>query len=170
VNTHIQVESQQADRLLAKINERVDDIEPFLRALGEDSVERIKQRFDAGKGPDGAAWAPNSPVTLARYIQSRGTSSAKKKRKAPAPAKKPLVATGEMSRGIHYQVNGGALVVASPAPQAFMLQFGGQKEEFPHLWGDIPARPFFPVQANGRLYPGEEEEVVEALRLYLTQD
>lgn len=23
-----------------------------------------------------------------------------------------------------------------------MMQFGGTKAQFPHLWGDIPARPY----------------------------
>jgi hypothetical protein len=73
-----------------------------------------------------------------------------------------------MSRGIHYQVNGDALLVASPAPQAFMMQFGGTKAEFPHLWGDIPARPFFPVQPDGSLYQVEEDAIVDALTHYLT--
>jgi phage gpG-like protein len=26
-----------------------------------------------------------------------------------------------------------------------MMQFGGTKSQFPHLWGDIPARPFVGV-------------------------
>ena len=28
---------------------------------------------------------------------------------------------------------------------AAMQQFGGTKSQFPHLWGDIPARPFLGI-------------------------
>jgi phage gpG-like protein len=165
VSNYIQVTTGPVDQLLAQLRQRTGDLEPFARALGEDMVERIKVRFGTGKAPDGTPWKPNSPVTLARYIQSHG---GRRRQQATPPTKKPLIASGEMSRGIHYQVSEGSLVVASPAPQAFMQQFGGTKGEFPHLWGDIPARPFFPIQANGTLYPAEEEEIINALRHYLT--
>lgn len=166
MNQHIEINNGSVAQLLKQLGQRAGDMEPFLRALGEDVVERIKGRFGTGTGPDGAPWAPNSPVTLARYIQSHGRRSGK--RAPAAPAKRPLIASGEMSRGIHYQVNADALLVASPAPQAFMMQFGGTKAQFPHLWGDIPARPFFPVRADGSLYPDEEQEILDALTHYLT--
>jgi phage gpG-like protein len=69
---------------------------------------------------------------------------------------------------MHYEVGTDELLVASPAPQAFMMQFGGAKADFPHLWGDIPARPFFPVRRDGTLYPAEESDIVDSLRQYLT--
>ena len=166
MNQHIEINNGSVDQLLKQLGQRAGDMEPFLRALGEDMVERIKGRFGAGTAPDGVPLAPNSATTLARYIQSRGRRSG---RRAPAaPAKRPLIASGEMNRGIHYQVATDALLVASPAPQAFMMQFGGTKAQFPHLWGDIPARPFFPVRPDGSLYPDEEQDIIDALTYYLT--
>ncbi|OON62294.1 hypothetical protein B0920_02105 [Massilia sp. KIM] len=166
MTSQIEISNQATTELLDQLARRTGDMEPFLRALGEDMVERIKMRFGSGVGPDGVHWAANSPVTLARYIASRGRRSSK--RAAAAPAKKPLVASGEMARGMHYQVRGDALVVASNTPQAFMMQFGGRKAEFPHLWGDIPARPFFPIRPDGSLYAAEESDIVDSLRHYLT--
>ena len=166
MNSHIEINNQASSDLLQQLAERVGDMEPFLRALGEDMVERIKMRFGTSVGPDGTAWEANSPVTLAKYIQSRGRRSGK--RTGAAPAKKPLVASGEMGRGIHYQASGESLLVTSSTPQAFVMQFGGTKAEFPHLWGDIPARPFFPIRRDGMLYPAEESDIVDSLRQYLT--
>jgi phage gpG-like protein len=37
------------------------------------------------------------------------------------------------------------LLVGSNKEYAAMQQFGGTKAQFPHLWGDIPARPFMGV-------------------------
>lgn len=166
MSSYIEINNNAVGQLLQQIEQRAGDMEPFLRALGEDMVERIKERFGRSTGPGGIPWAPNSAVTLARYIQSRGKPSKKKPR--AQPAKRTLIASGEMSRGIHYQVSDEALLVASPAPQAFMMQFGGSKAEFPHLWGDIPARPFFPVQPDGSLYQVEADAIVDALTHYLT--
>jgi phage gpG-like protein len=168
VGKYIEVASGPVDQLLAQLVERVGDTEPFLRSLGEKMAERIKGRFETSQAPDGTPWRANSAATLARYIQSRGGKAPGAKRKGAAvPGKKPLIASGEMARGIHYQVGDDSLLVASPAPQAFMQHFGGTRAQFPHLWGDIPARPFFPIQPDGTLYPVEEEAIVDALRDYL---
>jgi phage gpG-like protein len=48
-----------------------------------------------------------------------------------------------------------------------MQQFGGTKAQFPNLWGDIPARPFLPITADGALYPAEESLIVDTLQRYL---
>lgn len=50
---------------------------------------------------------------------------------------------------------------------AAMQQFGGKKSEFPHLWGDIPARPFLPVDQAGNLSPTAEAKVVDIIQEYL---
>ena len=47
--------------------QRVSNMRPVLLEIGEDMAESAKQRFSSTTAPDGAAWAPNSAVTLARY-------------------------------------------------------------------------------------------------------
>ena len=44
---------------------------------------------------------------------------------------------------------------------AAMQQFGGIKSEFPHLWGDIPARPFLGVSES------DAEEILAIVHDYL---
>ncbi|MNT61306.1 hypothetical protein D3C72_1989410 [compost metagenome] len=42
-----------------------------------------------------------------------------------------------------------------------MMHFGGDKSEFPHLWGDIPSRPFLPMDAEGVIQPEAEAAILE---------
>lgn len=59
--------------------------------------------------------------------------------------------TGELMDSIHYQLDGDfAVEIGSAKDQAAMMQFGGTKEEFPHLWGDIPGREYLGFSAEDK--------------------
>jgi len=127
--------------------DRAKNLRPVLAEIGEDMAESTKRRFSTTKAPDGTPWAPNSATTIARYSdlfarKKDGTQS--KAVKAKIAGKKPL--TGEtraLATTINYQLQGdNAVSIGSPMVYAAMQQFGGKKSDFPHLWGDIPARPF----------------------------
>ncbi|MFK3602796.1 hypothetical protein [Pseudomonas sp. AP19] len=55
-------------------------------------------------------------------------------------------------------------MVGSDKPYAAMMQFGGGAD-FPHLWGDIPARPFLPMDAKGNLQSKKAECAILNLAL-----
>ena len=127
--------------------DRAKNPRPVLAEIGEDMAEATKRRFSTAKAPDGTPWAPNSATTLARYSnlfarKKDGTLS--KKAEAKIAGKKPL--TGEtraLATTINYQITSDNTVgIGSPMVYAAMQQYGGQKSDFPHLWGNIPARPF----------------------------
>lgn len=166
-NKFIDVQDAAVRELLTQLARRVEDASPLLHALGEDGAERAKARFDTGTAPDGTAWAPNSAVTIAAYIRNRGGKQKGKKGQA-VPNKKPLIGESQTLKQIHYQVDDNSVMIGSSRRWAFMLNFGGTKTSFPHLWGDIPARPFFPMQADGTLYPSELNAITEEIRRYLT--
>jgi hypothetical protein len=42
-----------------------------------------------------------------------------------------------------------------------MMQFGGDQATFPHLWGDIPARPYLPMDAAGNLQTDTAEAILK---------
>lgn len=126
---------------------RGQNLRPVLAEIGEDMTESTKRRFSTAKAPDGTPWAPNSATTIARYSdlfarKKDGTLS--KKSEAKIAGKKPL--TGEtraLATTINYQITGDNTVgIGSPMVYAAMQNFGGKKSDFPHLWGDIPARRF----------------------------
>jgi phage gpG-like protein len=54
--------------------------------------------------------------------------------------------------------------VGSNKPYAAMMQFGGEQTDFPYLWGDIPGRPYLPMDNEGNLQI-QTEEVILALAL-----
>lgn len=127
--------------------DRAKNLRPVLAEIGEDMAESTKRRFSTTKAPDGTPWAPNSATTIARYSdlfarKKDGTRS--KAAQAKIDGKKPL--TGEtraLATTINYQLQvDNAVSIGSPMVYAAMQQYGGKKSDFPHLWGNIPARPF----------------------------
>jgi len=49
-----------------------------------------------------------------------------------------LVNEGRLSQSFHYNASSDLLEIGSNMEYAAMQQFGGTKEEFPHLWGAFP--------------------------------
>jgi phage gpG-like protein len=160
----IQVNDKQVLDVLAAMISRSKDLRPALNEIGMDMVLSTKRRFKDAISPEGVPWAANSQVTIDRFVglytknfRKDGTEVPNKNFKkdgslsrrgekavASGAVKKPL--TGKMKAlqdGINYQLLGSTGVsIGSPMPYAAMQQFGGTKSQFPHLWGDIPARPF----------------------------
>lgn len=125
---------------------------PALAAIGEKVLEFTKERFSVSADPYGAPWQPNKASTLENYL-ARRTSGRHRTQKGVLTAKaqrmlavkKPLIGVSRsLSTQLHTRVLSDAVEVSSSMKYAAMQQFGGSKTKFPHLWGDIPARPFFP--------------------------
>ncbi|MFZ6644431.1 phage virion morphogenesis protein [Undibacterium sp. TJN25] len=171
----IEIQSLAVDALLTQLHAKLDDMSPLLQVIGEDMIERTKLRFVTATGPDGVRWQPNAQVTLVNYLQKKGGFSKKTgkitaKGQQLVSGKRPLQGqSGDLARQFSYRVLAGTqLTVASSMVYAAMQQYGGTKAKYPKLWGDIPARQFFPVQADGQLYPDEENKIVDRLREYLS--
>lgn len=115
---------------LRRLLERTGNLRPALAEIGEAMTQSTKRRFGTTTGPDGVLWQANSEVTIERKGHSR-----------------PLTGeTGDLMDSIHSQLDGlFAVEIGSNKDQAAMMQFGGTTAEFPHLWGDIPARPYLGI-------------------------
>lgn len=147
----IQILTGSADQALQGLLTAMDNMEPALREIGEELTDSTRQRFVSTQAPDGTPWAPNSATTLERYGLTFGKSLRKKdgtlnaKGEKRLASKKPL--TGEtrmLGERIDYLLSQpDAVTIGSPMVYAAMQHYGGTKAEFPHLWGDIPARPIF---------------------------
>lgn len=169
----VEVKDEGVQSLLQTLQKRMGNLQPAFSALGEDMVSRIHRRFDSSSGPDGTAWAPNAPATLASFSAglSKGhfkkSGDLNKKGQAAVAGKKPLIGkTKDLSRQIGYTATSGSLAVFSTPVYAAIQQFGGQAGRGHKV--RIPARPFMPVQADGTLYPAEQRLLVDALSEFLT--
>lgn len=111
---------------LDRLQNRIVNLRPLLLEIGEDEVLATKLRFSSTTDPDDNLWAVNSAVTLAHKSGST-----------------PLTNFGNFSNSINYDPPGiDSITIGTNADQGRMMQYGGKKNDFPHLWGDIPARPF----------------------------
>ena len=62
----VEVKDQEVLAKLRGLVAKVGKPQPVLQAIGEDIMERAKERFGTAAGPDGARWAPNARTT--RFI------------------------------------------------------------------------------------------------------
>lgn len=153
---------------LRDLEKRLGDLRPVMPEIGETLVESTKQRFSAAEAPDGTPWTPNSVTTLQAYssLFARNKNGTLKSAGVRAlGAKKPL--TGEtraLATTINYQVlDAHTVAIGSPQVYAATQQFGGTKAQFPHLWGDIPARPFLGVS------DADDTAIKDLVRTYLLE-
>lgn len=141
----VDYDDQEVTRLLQRLIDAGGNPRPALLEIGEELVDSTKKRFETTSGPDGTPWARNKASTIKRKGRD-----------------KPLTASGTLMDQINYQLTGNdTLEVGSPTVYAAMQQFGGTKEEFPHLWDDIPAREFIGISTE------DEEKIIETFNSYL---
>lgn len=158
----IEVDDKAVRARLSVLAQQVADLRPALSDIGEYLVMSTKQRFGESRSPDGTPWAPNSPVTIMRYLSrfggTRGRRGLTKKGAAMAAAKKPLIGeTRRLSTEISYQVGTDSLEVGSSLEYAAIQQLGARKGQSgrtrrgaPIPWGDIPPRPFLGISESDR--------------------
>lgn len=128
----IEINSDTISAALTSALTALGDLRPIMDDIGEYMTKATKDRFGRGEAPDGSKWVANSPATLARKKDTR-----------------PLFGeTGMLSSQISHEAGSDFVEIGSNRIQAAMMQFGGTKAAFPHLFGDIPARPFIGVSAE----------------------
>ena len=137
----IEIKEDEITTALAGLQARLSDLTPVMRDIGEYLVTSTKARFATGKDPDGSAWKSKSQATLASY-------GARKSNRVDI---RPLFGpSGSLSSQIFYEADATSVQWGSNRIYAAMMQFGGTKAAFPHLWGDIPARPFLGLSEDDR--------------------
>ncbi len=169
----ISLDDAAANRVISRLIGSMTDTRPLMRAIGETVLEIAKQSFARSASPDGTPWADNSPVTVLRYLEVTGGNFKKdgsltKKGQARMANKKPLIGRSrDLSRQFSYVATADSVTVSNTMIYAAMQQFGGTKQQFSHLWGDIPARPFMPIDDQGKLMPQAEQEIIQVMQDYL---
>lgn len=152
----VEWDDRKAVKALQRLQQNVGDISPALREIGDMLTESTKQRFVTKTGPSGQKWDDNTDVTMWTPKKLPGGGYSIKGRNDP------LVDHGTLMDTIHPQLVGNNILeVGTAMEHAAMQQFGGSKEEFPFLWGDIPERPFFGISNE------DEEAILGTIEDYL---
>lgn len=144
----IEINSTEVITELNRLNGLVSNLRPILSDVGETVRSNIDLGFRDGKSPDGINWAALSPVTIAR----KGSST-------------PLINHSTLRNSITYNASNDFVDIGTNDVRATMLNFGGTKSQFNHLWGDIPARPFMP---QSQLPADWEAQLIEQIRAHFS--
>lgn len=154
---------------LVRLVQRMDNPKAGLKTIGKLVMEFTKTRFAVSQDPYGRPWAPNADSTLRALLHSNSKNFTPTKGRVSArgarvlASKKPLIGESKsLSTQFAWRLVGNGVEVRSTMAYAAMQQFGATRAQFPHLWGDIPARPFFPDAARG-LPPGLSNRIQQVL-------
>lgn len=155
--------------MLAAVAAAMGNPRPLFKGLGEVMLEFTQERFAQSKDPYGTPWAPNTDTTLRTLLHSNAKNFTPAKGQLSArgqqvlAGKKPLIGESKsLSTQFFADADAHGVTVRSTMIYAAMQQFGGKKADFPHLWGDLPARPFFPDPQRG-LPPALAEAIRDVL-------
>jgi phage virion morphogenesis protein len=132
----VELKQDKMTAALRKAVAAMEDMTLVMKTIGDVLAKSTIKRFGTGTSPDGAKWAPKSQTTLNAY-------GARKSNRIDV---RPLFGpNNRLNAEIFAEAERDQVAVGSGLPYAAMMQFGGQKSAFPHLWGDIPARPFLGI-------------------------
>lgn len=152
----INFDASELERVLHNAANHLTHTAPLMEDISRQLVTETKLNFDFGGRP---AWAGLSPVTLARRAHGGGAI---------------LQDSGELKGSIKATHSNDTATVGSNLKYAPTHQFGARQGEFgrsdrntPLPWGDIPARPFIPMDKNGDISYDGFLAVREVVNSYL---
>jgi phage virion morphogenesis protein len=143
----VDIEHQRLQDALRKVEWAVGDLAPLMRSAAAELLSQTEENFENEGRPD---WADLSDVTTGR-----------REKNGNWPGQILQVSSAGLAASVTSAVTHSSALVGSNKPYAAMMHFGGDKSEFPHLWGDIPSRPWLPMDAEGVIQPEAEEAILE---------
>jgi len=188
----IEVDDARLKALLRKVHDRLADMTPVMRRIGEYLFASVQENFEQGGrySAEGSwmggsrKWKPLSPVTVKRRTE-RGRWPGK-----------ILIQNARLASSLHVKADRDSAALATNVPYGKVHQYGAKKGEFgkktfiqhvrEHLrrvkgsakktkvraherkitlalpWGNIPARPFMVAQ------PEDVRDIEDLLMSYIT--
>lgn len=152
----INFDASELERVLHNAANHLTHTAPLMEDISRALLSETMMNFQLGGRP---AWAGLSPVTLARRAHGGGAI---------------LQDSGELKGSINASHTVDTATVGSNLKYAPTHQFGAKQGEFgrsdrntPLPWGDIPARPFIPMDKNGDISYDGFLAVSEVVNRYL---
>lgn len=154
----IQIDDRQVLETLNRLIQRGQDLRPVMRDISTVLMGVVRDAFDDETDPaTGEKWPRLSDKTTIPRRQESGHW--------PGSV---LQVTGRLAASISQDYGDDYAVVGTNLPYARTHQFGAKQGEFgrtsrggPIPWGDIPARPIFGIDDEGRA------EILDILAAYL---
>lgn len=169
----IEVLDSEVIQAMNRLGQAMANPRPAMTAIGEALLGIVRQSFDTSTSPWGQKWAPNSQATYEHFLDGRKGTTSKKTGRITAKGstlamnKKPLFGNSyDLYRQFHYQTSQTGLFFYNSMVYAALQNFGGTKAQFPHLWGDIPARVFMPVNQAGEVAPQTKATILQIVQEY----
>lgn len=149
----IELNHQRLQEALRKIEGAVWLLPPLMRGIAVELGSITEENLEEQGRPD---WQDLSDVRIGQR-EKDGTW----------PGQMLQVSSAGLAASITTHATDSSALVGSNKPYAAMMHFGGSKAQFPHLWGDIPARPYLPMDADGVMQPEAEEAILDLALMHL---
>lgn len=170
----IELDDAAVQAALGRLAAAVKNPRPALVAIGEALLVQTRRTFETSADPWGRRWAPNAPATIAALLRQGGGNFRRDGRlsargAARVMAKRPLIGESRFLSGasIRYRAGAAELTLGSSAEYAAIHQFGGRAGRGRKV--SIPARPFLPADAAGRLAPQAQRAVLAIIADHLSR-
>lgn len=143
----IEINHQRLQQTLRQIESAVGDLKPLMQTIATELASQTEENFEHEGRPQ---WPELSDVTTENRAKH-----------GHWPGQILQVSAAGLAASITTHATDSTAMVGSNKPYAAMMQFGGEQADFPLLWGDIPARPYLPVDTTGNLQTEAEEAVLK---------
>jgi len=147
----VELDHERLQAALRRVEWAVGDVAPLMRGIATELVSQTEENFAEEGRPD---WADLSETTTERRAKTGNW-----------PGQMLQISSAGLAASVTSHADESSALVGSNKPYAAMMHFGGKKSAFPHLWGDIPGRPFLPMDIEGWLQP-ESEEAILAMAMH----
>lgn len=142
----VELDHDRLQNALRRVEWAVGDVAPLMRGIAAELASQTEENFSEEGRPD---WKDLSDTTTERRAK-----------KGKWPGQILQISSAGLAASVTSHSDDSSALVASNKPYAAMMHFGGTKSDFPHLWGDIPGRPFLPMDVEGQLQPEAEEAIL----------
>lgn len=134
----------EATEYLKALEQRLGDMEAALEVVASDLELMVSDAFENEASPTGKAWTPLSPVTVKLRPKRKGGQI--------------LSDRGLLQRSVKSRVTDFSALIGTNNKYAKAQQFGNPDNKiFGKYDAPIPARPFLPVDKNGKTTISKEK-------------
>jgi phage virion morphogenesis protein len=143
----LELKDQHLQHTLHQVERAIGDLTPLMQSIAAELAHQTEENFENEGRPE---WPELSDTTTERRAKH-----------GHWPGQILQVSAAGLAASITTHSTHSSALVGSNKPYAAMMQFGGEQADFPHLWGDIPGRPYLPMDVEGNLQQVTEKAILE---------